>query len=189
MIVSENGIYINFWTGEMPFKNCDDEVIEKSYESDKEGLNCDKEIAVEVRVNRDVNNYGLLGVKYYRVKSGARVIINICDDMPDNLYKENISLRPDIVHRGIPKEYAIGIEKSFDMNCKKGILKCGIYKFSLGAYGEIGSSENIFFRLTNILLRVLYADNCDEKMIKQIVDEEFCKNYYKRELEDNFYDM
>ena len=163
----------------MPFNNCGNKVIEKSYELHKEGLNCDKEIAVEVRVDRDANNYGLLGVKYYKGKLGAKVIINICDDdMPDNLYEENISLRPDIVHRGIPKEYATGIEKSFDMSYKKGILKCGIYKFGPGAYGEIGSSENIFFRLTNILLRVLYADNCDEKIIKQIVGEEFCENHY-----------
>lgn len=165
-----NNIKLKIWVDELPIQECQNiKFIKKKYKADTSTLN-NMQLTIELQIPRNVNSYGMLGVKYQNNLSDAKVIINV-SEYEEKLYRDNISIEPDIVHQGIPEEYVNGIINSVERN-QNDLLKSGTYKFNVGAHGEIGSSEHFFEVLSNILLKLLNINNFNSDIIKEILNNE-----------------
>lgn len=51
------------------------------------------------------------------------------------------------------------------------MLPSGIITYNISAYGEIGSSADMFRRVSDILLSLLISDEINESLIAKIVQE------------------
>ena len=166
----KNGIRIKIWIDEMPIQECNrTNIIEREYKADAQEIN-DGQIVVELKIPRNISNYGMLGMRYQNDLNTAHVLINI-SKYDGEIYEKSISIKPDIVHKGIPEDYVNGIIRSFEKN-KGNQLKCGRYEFNVGAHGEVGSSEKIFNILTNIVLKILLEKEISEDVMKEILSDE-----------------
>lgn len=167
-----NGIKIKIWLDELPIQECElITIIESEYQAESQDLQ-NKQIVVELKIPRNISNYGMLGVKYRNNATLANVQIYV-SKYDEEIYAENIAIKPDVVHKGIPKNYVNGIINSIELNNGM-LLKNGYYEFHVGAHGEVGSSEKIFFILTNIILKLLSKKDFTKDTIEKIIKEELC---------------
>lgn len=60
---------------------------------------------------------------------------------------------------------------SLDYHRKEHMLPSEIITYNISAYGEIGSSADMFRRVSDILLSLLISDEINESLITKIVQE------------------
>lgn len=169
----DNGVRVKIWKNERPFEKCKvQKKIVKKLQRDYLKTENEQEmiLIVELKLPGNHNNYGMLGFEYRKGVDETNIIINV-NDYKGELYEANISVMPDIVHKGIPEDYVDGIIKSVE-DIRKETMKCGTYNFNIGAHGEVGSSQNMFYVITNILFRILDVDLIDDSIINKIILEE-----------------
>jgi len=111
----------------------------------------------------------MLGLTYCEDLYNADISIHI-SDFESEIYTESIAIQPDIIHKGIPEDYIQGILDSVKKN--QNLLKGGKYSFCVGAHGEVGSSEKIFYILTSLLLKLLDKDISDMCVIEKYISDE-----------------
>lgn len=163
-----NNVRIKIWENENLMCKCKKiNVISKNYSAGIQKAK-DREIIVEIQLPKNNSNYGLLGVKYQSNMEQAEVIIDV-SEYEEEQYMDNIAIKPDIVHKGIPDDYVNGIIRNIENN-KGTLLKCGKYEFCYGAHGEVGSSEKIFYILTNIVLELIFEQDIKKENVEKIIN-------------------
>jgi len=167
----ENGIEIKIWDDELPTQNCGViKKIIKDFGGNGKCLDKNKSMAVELRMPKNVSNYAMLGVVYKKDDTECRIEIET-NDYEEIEYTENIALNPDYIHMGIPEDYVAGIEKCFNINGEK-TINDGIYKFCVGAHGEVGSSILSFAITCNILIKLLITEIISKDKVEEIIKSE-----------------
>lgn len=133
-----------------------------------------KKIIIELFIPRAHNNYALLGMDFLASESGKAVVQLNMEAPNSEKYKEAEALPFDAVFWGITDEFNEGIIRSVDKHIKRQALPSGIINYNISAYGEIGSSADMFEKVSDILLSILMCDDNDEarilKLIKDNVD-------------------
>ena len=166
----ENDVRIKIWLDELPIQECErTNIVKREYQAGVQDLK-DRQIVVELKIPRNISNYGMLGVRYRNTSITVNIQINL-SKYDEEIYEESISINPDIVHKGIPEEYVSGIIRSIEQNNGM-LLKSGHYEFNVGAHGEVGSSERIFFVLTNIILKLLLEQEISKDVVGQLINAE-----------------
>ena len=162
-----NNVRIKIWQNEIPIGQCETiKTIRRQYKINVQKIDTDS-MVIELKIPSNNSNYGMLGVKYKCDTSGTNILIKV-NKYEEELYEDNMSIAPDIVHKGIPEDYVMGILKSIDNNRNK-LLRCGTYEFCIGAHGEVGSSEKIFYILTNIILILLCRQEIEKDAVEEII--------------------
>lgn len=116
-------------------------------------------------------NYALLGVDFLASKNGKVTVKLGINKQNDKRYNDSIALPFDTVICGFLDEFEEGIISSVDKYIKEKSLPSGIITYNVYAYGEIGSSVDMFKRVSDILLSLLVYDNIDEYIISEKIKE------------------
>lgn len=114
-----------------------------------------------------INNY--LGVDFLAHRDGKSIIKWEINCLKRERYNGAIALSFDTVFWGILDEFEEGIMRSLDAHRKEHLLPSGIITYNISAYGEIGSSPDMFRRVNDILLSLLICDDISESLIEKIV--------------------
>ena len=130
-------------------------------------------IILELFLPRAHSNYALLGVDFLANGTGKSIIKWDIDCLKQERYSDAIALCFDTVIWGILDEFQEGIMQSLDYHRKEHILPSGTVTYNISAYGEIGSSADMFRRVNDILLSLLICGDLNESIIAKIVKEKF----------------
>lgn len=166
----DNGLKANIWVDEeteISSCDCSKLLIEESAEI----FASSKKIIVELFIPRAHNNYALLGVDFLASKNGKVMVKLGINKQNDKRYNDSIALPFDTVICGFLDEFEEGIISSVDKYIKTKSLPSGIITYNVYAYGEIGSSVDMFKRVSDILLSLLVYDNIDEFIISERIKE------------------
>lgn len=125
--------------------------------------------------------YALLGFNYV-YKDIDNLIIEVkVGNEKNEVYSESLANKVDDVYLGISEEYAKHILEVATNVLKYSNCSTGIISFDVGAYGYIGSSENMFEKLTLILLEILKEN--DQKNIEKM--EKIILNTFEKNVSDS----
>lgn len=166
----ENGLKANIWINEEPMVNnydCGKLLIEEKTELFANS----KKLVVELFIPRAHNNYALLGIDFLANENGKVIVKLGIDNQNDEKYSDAISLPIDTVICGIMDEFKEGIILSVDEHLMAQSLPSGIVNYNISAYGEVGSSVDMFRRVSNILLSLVMYDEINEYLILKIIKE------------------
>lgn len=164
----KNDVRIKIWENESPICECKTiNKITNRYSANIQKAE-DKIIVVEIQLPKNNSNYGLLGTKYRSNQDIADIVVDVSEYETEQ-YIDNIAIKPDIVHKGIPNDYINGIIRNIEKN-KELLLKCGKYEFCYGAHGEVGSSEKIFYLLTGIVLELISEQDINKESVEKIIN-------------------
>lgn len=166
----ENGLKANIWINEEPMVNnydCGKLLVEEKTELFANS----KKLVVELFIPRAHNNYALLGIDFLANENGKVMVKLGIDNQNDEKYSDAISLPIDTVICGIMDEFKEGIFLSVDEHLKAQSLPSGIVNYNISAYGEVGSSVDMFRRVSNILLSLVMYDEINEYLILKIIKE------------------
>ena len=115
---------------------------------------------IEIRIiGRHACNYALLGISFEHGNSDKLVIKVNSSDLDGKIIESSIASLDDEIHVGIPLEYS---EEVFNVakNYLNGVpCSSGTITFDIAAHGYVGSSSAIFGIATEILLKILSANN------------------------------
>jgi len=151
-------------------KDKDSLLFSKEYNTEKNIINSNKRIVAEVLIpcgGRIV--YGLLGFNYIPDNSNT-LKLNINFHKEPGIYSFNDSLMKNIepIYIGLNQEYLPAIINRIDLfHNERRLLLSGSLNFCYSAYGEVSSSQWIFFKLTNLLLILLVESN--EEITKEFI--------------------
>ncbi|MFA9379376.1 MAG: hypothetical protein ACERKZ_21920 [Lachnotalea sp.] len=169
----DNGIEIQIWEDEIPNQQTQlVNFIHKEYSGKIPILNKNKKLAVEFLLPKNISNYAMLGL-IYEANNILQTEIKIdISDYEEGEFENNIAMKPDYIHKGIPEDYVEGIEESIANINERNLLPKGSYEFCVGAHGEVGSSEMSFMLTCNILLNLLSITEYTEEKVKEIIQNE-----------------
>ncbi|AIQ48265.1 hypothetical protein R70723_21875 [Paenibacillus sp. FSL R7-0273] len=110
---------------------------------------------------RMVSNYACIGITYFPSDSGELVVQAGIGYSDDAIIKDVIAIQPEVVRRGIPKEYIVAMFDEIHTVTKDSafLLPSGTIAIHTGAHGEIGSSVISFRQTINVLLRLLTLES------------------------------
>lgn len=163
----KKGVKVNLWLNEeLVVDRCDGSKI--IMEEDTNMLANSKKLIIELFLPRAHSNYALLGVDFLAHKEGKSIIKWGIDCLKHERYSDAIALSFDTVIWGIMDEFEEGIMCSLDKHRKEHMLPSGIITYNISAYGEIGSSADMFRRVSDILLSLLICDEINESFIAGI---------------------
>jgi hypothetical protein len=172
----DNGVRVKIWVDDIPLQqNIIVKTISKKYSDALVCFDSNKNLAVELCLPKNCSNYAMLGVIYTAKSQEANVRIGL-SDYEAKEYLENIALKSDCVHEGIPEYYLGAIEKSIDNFYERKLLHNGLYEFSVGAHGEVGSSEMIFMVTANILLELISGNEYTKENVEKIIRKLYKQN-------------
>lgn len=166
--VLQNGLKARIWINEFSMLNSgnkDEILIEKATTVRANS----KSVVVELFIPRGHNNYALLGMDFLSdEEQRVKVKLNI-NNQESRMYKDSIALSIDTVTWGIEEEYKQGISNSVNNFLEAKSLPSGIINYKVSAHGEIGSSQDMFETVSNILLSILVHDLVDEDIALTIL--------------------
>ena len=166
----EKGVKANIWLNENLVEcRCDDSKIIMEEQTNLFAKS--RKIILELFLPRAHNNYALLGVDYLANGAGRSIIKWDIDCLTQERYSDAIALSFDTVIWGILDEFREGIVRSLDYHRKEHMLPSGTVTYNISAYGEIGSSADMFRRINDILLSLLICGELNESIIAKIVVE------------------
>ena len=129
----------------------------------------DASYILEFNLNgRNANNYALLGITYMYQESDELIINVNVSDYEGKVVSNTLALRPDEVHSGIPLDYAREIICVAEDYFKHNKCGTGVITFDIGAHGYIGSSTNMFSKVSRILLQILTMN--DKRNLSKMED-------------------
>lgn len=126
-------------------------------------------IALEVLlIPRHISNYALLGAKFTPGIGKALQIQVDISQYDGEITKDSIAMPEDEVHVGIPEEYSQTIIETAQKVIKeRGGLPSGVLEFYVGAHGYVGSSKQIFSKITSVILKLMTI-NLDAGLVEEI---------------------
>lgn len=167
----EKGLKVNVWINE-EFEAGENGKYDKLLiEEDTILFANTKKVIVELFIPRAHNNYALLGVDFLASEDGKAVVKLNMETSSAEKYMSAEALPFDTVLWGITGEFNEGIIRSLDKHIKKQALPSGIIHYNISAYGEIGSSADMFEKVSDILLSILMCNDNDEAQILNIIKE------------------
>ncbi len=162
---------IKLWFDEFPkIKNVNSNVF-----CEKISLLCNqlknyKKICIELSFLRHASNYALLGFEYLPSDDNYLEVDISYSDKNSEKYINDHLFGAETKYCGLPKEYVAPIfeevKKKFDNN----YMLSGKIIFNISANCEIGSSEMIFRKATQMLLNIFFDNITDENEIKKMLD-------------------
>lgn len=165
-----NELKANIWINEKPIVNacyCSTLLVKEKTEMFANS----QKLIVELFITRAHNNYALLGIDFSANEEGC-VSIEFSINNPDNeRYNSSIALPFDKVFLGIMDEFKEGIILSINEHLRLQTLPSGIINYNISAYGEVGSSVDMFKKVSDILLSLLVCDDINELRILEIIKE------------------
>lgn len=140
---------------------------------------------IELFLPRAHSNYALLGIEFLAQGDGKCIIKWDIDCLKQERYSDAIALSYDTVIWGITDEFKEGIIKSLDYHRKEHMLPGGTITYNISAYGEIGSSADMFRRANDILLSLLTCGELNEAIIANIVQEKLDYKDREKQIYEN----
>lgn len=132
-------------------------------------ISSERNIITEISLSRHASSYALLGAKFIP-SNNNNLSVEIRYSENEKLYKESLSIHQGFTFIGLPKEFAISVEKSIiDYFHKDSSIPSGNLIISMAANCAAGSSTKIFSCLTKILLEILF--HCDSNILDEQVIE------------------
>lgn len=166
----EKGVKANIWlNGDLIERRCNDNKIIMEEETNLFAKS--RRIILELFLPRAHSNYALLGADFLANGAGKSIVKWDIDCLKQERYSDAIVLPFDTVMWGILDEFREGIVQSLDYHRKEHMLPSGTVTYNISAYGEIGSSADMFRRLNDILLSLLFRGELNESIIAKIVQE------------------
>lgn len=164
----DNGLKANIWINEKPIINscCYSKlIVAEKVELYANSIN----LITELFIPRAHNNYALLGINFSANNTG-KVIVNFnLNNINNKTYNDSIALPFDKVIWGIMDEFKEGIILSINEHLRMQALPSGIINYNISAYGEAGSSVDMFKKVSDILLSLLVCDDINEFKILEIL--------------------
>lgn len=119
-------------------------------------------------IPRHISNYALLGAKFTPdIGNSLQIRMNI-SQYDGEIIKDSIAMPDDEIHVGIPEEYSQTIIETAQNVIKEiGGFPSGILEFYIGAHGCVGSSNQIFSKITSVLLKLM-TKNLDIESVEAI---------------------
>lgn len=166
----EKGVRANIWLNEeLAAGGCDGSKV--IMEENTVLLADSKKIIIELFIPRSHNNYALLGVDFSAHRNGKCTVRQGIRRLNCEKHNDAIALSIDSVIWGITEDVESGIMLSLDKHRKENALPSGILTYDISAYGEIGSSADMFRRVSDILLSLLVCDEISEAFIIKIIQD------------------
>lgn len=169
-IILNNGVKANIWIDEEPIVNsceCSKLILEE-----KAKLYADsRKLIVELFIPRAHSNYALLGVDFLASENNKVVVKLGINNFNNKKFKNSLALSCDTVFLGIMDEFEEGIIHSIDKHMQEQSLPSGVINYNIFAYGEIGSSADMFKKVSDILLSLLICNNINEFVLSKILEE------------------
>lgn len=166
----EKGVEVRIWLNENLVEcRCNDSKIIMEEQSNLPAKS--KQIILELFLPRAHSNYALLGVDFLADGDGKSIIRWDIDCLKQERYNDAIALSFDTVFWGILDEFQEGIMRSLDYYRKEHMLPSGIITYNISAYGEIGSSADMFRSTNDILLSLLTCGELNRQIITKVVQE------------------
>lgn len=166
----EKGVKVNIWLNEYLAEcRCGDGKIIMEEETNLYAKS--RKIILELFFPRAHSNYALLGIDFLANGAGKCIIRWDIDCLKQERHSDAMALSFDTVIWGMLDEFQEGIVQSLDYHRKEHMLPSGIVIYNISAYGEIGSSADMFRRLNDILLSLLICGELNESIMAKIVQE------------------
>ena len=105
--------------------------------------------------------YGLLGAEYTPLPGSVLTVQVAVSNEIGEILKGKLAGQGDIVHSGLLGEFAEGVFAGVATLSKSGILRSGVLHYAWAAHGEIGSSHNVFKRLSCAVLLLIATKRHD----------------------------
>lgn len=166
--ILENGLKVKVWVDDFPIESKQMKGKYLSRAQKKMWINS-KQLVVELFIPRDHNNYALLGIEFIPDNEKQVKIKMSIENEGSHEYNTSIAPQIDTVTWGIFEEYKHGIMNSFNKFLKNGKLPSGTIYYNIFAQGEIGSSQNMFEMVSDILLSLLTVEHICESTVMCIV--------------------
>lgn len=120
---------------------------------------------------RHISNYALLGAKFTpNIGKSLHIRVSV-SKFDGELLKDSIAMPEDEVRIGIPEEYSQTIiDTAKNVANRIGGLPSGVLEFYVGAHGYVGSSNQIFSKVTSVILKLMTVNldvESDEDIKKQ----------------------
>lgn len=130
------------------------------------------ELALELYYPRNTSNYGMLGAIFWPNNSNELEIIIKYSENIKEVYSTSLVSEYDTVFFGINEEYCDTIAESAVKTIKEyQEFPSGKIEFYMGAYSEVGSSQILFSKLTEIIIKLILVNNKDNDVMDKIVSE------------------
>lgn len=172
---------IKYWFNEFPMlklKNYEKHIFSIVKNTNFEPKNKEINFSLELFIPQNASNYGLLGVEYKYSKEDKLYIEIEYTLENETCYKSELlsnSLN-EYTYSGINVEYLNSIMKSINDNINNYNIK-GNLKINLGANCELGSSNKVFYYLTQKLLYILANLIEKEEISKEIIEDLISKSF------------
>lgn len=161
--ILDNGLRSNIWVNEVPMVN-DADLDAILSEKDTVRKTGKKRIIIELFIPRDHNNYALLGLEFVPNAEQSLTYKISINNKEGTEYNNSIALSYDQVTWGILDEYKQGIINSMNKYLNNKSLTNGIINYNISAHAEMGSSQLMFEKVSDILLSLLVKENIDENI-------------------------
>ena len=174
-IIKYRNAEMRYWVDEFPDILIYD-VFTKSYNIETQ---CEKRfkecrVAVELYLHKNANNYGLLGIKYQpntNVKNAVKVIINYVDKNKFKFEDNKINKSSEYIYMGLPEEFEEiifdSVSKYININNN---IPAGEIDFTIATNCEVGSSQEFYANLVELLLEALVNLQKEVNMEKEDMD-------------------
>lgn len=162
------------WIDKYPFVNNDNEFeVENQIITKREKLCSNKKVVCEVALPKDVSSYGLLGCTYNAIDSDFANIKVVYGKESNKIYDLALNSQYNDKYIGMPEEFVEGVQLGVNNFNDKSVIAKGEYIFDLQATCDVGSSINIFSRITQLLLDIIHSKTLNEESILKIIKENF----------------
>ena len=181
IVYLETSKKIRYWFNELPplqLTNDEKHIFNIIKNTNYEPNNKEINFCIELFLPRNASNYGLLGFEYKYSKENL-LNIEIGYVLENEIYYKSELLPKSLneyTYSGINIDYLNAIIKSINENIYNYDIK-GNLKINLGANCEIGSSNKIFYYITQNLLCILKNLIDKEEISKEIIEEVITKSF------------
>ncbi len=172
---------IKYWFNEFPMlklKNYEKHIFSIVKNTNFEPKNKEINFSLELFISQNISNYGLLGVDYKYSKED-KLHIEIGYILKNEIcYKSELLPKSlnDYTYSGINVDYLNSIIKSINENIDNYDMK-GNLKINIGSNCELGSSNKVFYYLTQKLLYILANLIEKEEISKEIIEDLISKSF------------
>lgn len=180
---------VNYWINDKPkinnynFKTYKFNRISNGYNTP---LNKEIGIVLELFLTRNASNYALLGLEYEYLNQNLFSIDILYNEENNFNYKSDLLTEyfNEYVYCGLNKEYLSCVVKSINDFIDYNNLDIrGKLKINIGANSELGSSNSIFYFITQVLLSILNdlldINLISAELVKSIIEKNLRQQYMK----------
>lgn len=162
---------IKLWLDELPnLKNVSSNTFSERIDLNSGQQKDFKKLCIELSFLRHASNYALLGFEYIPHNGSYLEVDILFSDKNTEKYLSNHLFGSETKYCGLAKEYVAAIFDEIKTFSKNNCMASGKIIFKVAANCEIGSSELIFRKATQMLLKIFINNITDENEIKEMLN-------------------